>query len=84
MRALGPSLAAAGVSTPQLLPCYGVGHSVGGLLHLLISARYAVQVGRGWGTGGGGVTGYVWNARNRPGPLAWTARLRGGKRAAMW
>lgn len=25
------------------LPTYGVGHSLGGLIHLLISARYAVQ-----------------------------------------
>ncbi|GLC38392.1 hypothetical protein PLESTB_001582700 [Pleodorina starrii] len=37
IRALAPSLPSAS------LPTYGVGHSLGGLIHLLISARYAVQ-----------------------------------------
>ncbi len=36
LRALGPAAAA--------LPSYGVGHGLGSLLHLLISARYAVTV----------------------------------------
>ncbi|KXZ42420.1 hypothetical protein GPECTOR_149g30 [Gonium pectorale] len=37
MRALAPQL------PPVSLPTYGVGHSLGALIHLLISARYAVQ-----------------------------------------
>ncbi|EFJ43624.1 hypothetical protein VOLCADRAFT_106736 [Volvox carteri f. nagariensis] len=37
IRALAPSLPSTS------LPTYGVGHSLGGLIHLLISARYAVQ-----------------------------------------
>ncbi|GLI63271.1 hypothetical protein VaNZ11_006176 [Volvox africanus] len=37
IRTLTPSLPSAS------LPTYGVGHSLGGLIHLLISARYAVQ-----------------------------------------
>lgn len=36
MRALGPEVG--------MLPVYGVGHSLGATLHLLISARYAVVV----------------------------------------
>ncbi len=71
MRALGPNLAAAGVSAPQLLPCYGVGHSVGGLIHLLISARYAVQVGRRYRT---------WVEAGSQGG---SSRVRSGKRAAF-
>lgn len=35
MRTLGPYV--------EDLPVYGVGHSLGALIHLLISSRYAVQ-----------------------------------------
>jgi len=34
------------------LPVYGVGHSMGSLLHMLICARYAVKVREGGGVQG--------------------------------
>ncbi len=36
LRALGPDVAS--------LPVYGVGHSLGAVIHLLISCRYTVKV----------------------------------------
>ncbi|GFR44738.1 hypothetical protein Agub_g6066 [Astrephomene gubernaculifera] len=43
LRALSAGPLAPGALPPSSLPAYGVGHSLGGLIHLLISARYAVQ-----------------------------------------
>lgn len=45
LRSLGPEVGA--------LPCYGVGHSLGATLQLLISSRYAVTVSAGRRAGPG-------------------------------
>jgi hypothetical protein len=61
LKALGPAA--------QALPTYGVGHSLGALLHLLIDSRYVVSCSPGGGGWQGSVCGWVggWVGRGKQG-----------------